>query len=114
MDQVSGGASATLTDEDVREHGVIGPIELRLRGRWARVEDALGDLRHESVLYHWRDDSTGKPAMFIEVPLTQEVPVETLLDYQDAVRRAVESFTERTVYVHFLGVGDVTDDELSA
>jgi hypothetical protein len=114
MEQGSGGGSATLTDDDIRERGVIGPIELKLRARWARVEDALGDVRHESVLYHWRDDSTGKPAMFIEVPLTQDVPVEKLLDYQDAVRRAVEGFTDRTVYVHFVGAGDATDDDLSA
>jgi hypothetical protein len=114
MDQVSGGASATLTDDEVRERGVIGPIELRFRGRWARVEHALGDLRHESVLYSWRDDSTGEPAMFIEVLLAEEVPVEKLLDYQDAVRTAAESFTERTVYVHFLGIGEATGDDLSA
>lgn len=109
MDEARGDASKTLTDEDLREPGLIGPIELRFLGRWGRVEDALVGLPHESVLYRWRDDSTGEPSLFIEVPLAAEVPVEELLDYRDAVRGAVEGATERAVYVHFVGIEDASD-----
>lgn len=109
MDEVRGNPSTTLTDDDLREPGVIGPIELRFRGRWARVEDALEGLPHEAVLYRWRDDSTGEPALFIEVPLAKEVPVEKLLEYRDAVRNAVDA-SERTVYVHYVGLEGAVDE----
>ncbi len=106
MDEVSGDVSTTLTDDDLDELGLVGSIELTLSGQWARVDGALEGLPHEPVLYRWREDSTGELALFIEVPLAGEVPVERLLEYRDAVRDAVRGATERTIYVHFVGVED--------
>lgn len=102
-----------LTDDDLRKPGVIGPIELRFRGRWPRVEDALAGLPHDAVRYRWRDDSTGEPALFIEVPLAKEVSAESLLERRDSVHNAVAGATDRAVYVHFVGAEDV-DDEADA
>jgi hypothetical protein len=110
MTDVHGEASTTLTDDDLGEPGVIGPTEVPLCGRWAPVEDALGDLPHGPVLYRWRDDSTGELALFVEVPLTtRDVPFERLSEYRSSVRDAIAGKTERGAYVHFVGPDNGAD-----
>ena len=93
-----------LSDQIVEDPAIIGPIELRVSGSWDRIERVIAGLPHEAVQYSWRLDSTGKPALFIEIPLTQPASSGTLLRYRDSIREAITALEkDRPVYVHFVG-----------
>jgi hypothetical protein len=97
-----------VTDEVVDEPALIGPIEVRVQGRWDRVEAVLERVPHGAVTYRWRIDSTGEPALFVEVPVTDDLPEEERLRARDSIRETIAELRgDRTVYVHFVGPEDV-------
>jgi hypothetical protein len=101
-------AREILTDDVLREPGLIGPIEMRVVANWERVDRALEGLPHGPITYRWRMDSTGKPALFIEVSVTDPVPSDVLLDYRDRVRSELaEVHPKRSVYMHFVSLDEL-------
>lgn len=99
-----------LSDEVVDEPALIGPIEIRVQGRWNRVEAVLEleSIPHGPVTYRWRIDSTGDPALFVEVPVTNELPEEERFRARDSIHETIAELRgDRAVYVHFVGLEDV-------
>lgn len=91
-----------LTD-DVLNDGtsVIGPIEVRFKGNWHRVEAALDGLEHGPVNYRWVADEEGL-ALYIEVPVPSDTPQDRLSDYRKRVLSAIgELDGNRPVYLHW-------------
>ena len=102
--ETGAGAAAVLDDAVLGDLTKIGPISVRVRARWRRVDDALATLEHDPVLYRWQLDSTGLPALFVEVPLRDALDGDELLRFRDAVNAAInEIHGDASVYVHFVG-----------
>lgn len=97
-----------LSDRVVDEPALIGPIDVRVHGRWDRVEAVLGKLPHGPLTYRWRMDSTGEPALFVGVPVADELTEVERLRARDLIHQAIAELRgDRGVYVHFFGPEDV-------
>lgn len=104
---MSSADTKTLTDDVLRFPDQIGPMEVRVQANWERVDRALQGLLHGPVVYRWRLDSTGEPALFIEVTVPADVDSDQLLVYRDAIHEAVDELDgQHSVYVHFIGPDD--------
>lgn len=105
----------TLADEDVAQAttGVLGPSEVKFRGRWKRVEDALEGLEHDEVRYRWSTDSSGEPAFYIEIPVPSKVPEDTLLERRSRVRDALNDAELEfpPVYIHFVDASTPSNED---
>lgn len=91
-----------LTDDVLNEGAsVVGPIEMRFKGRWQRVEEALDGLEHGPVNYRWVADDEGL-ALYIEVPVPSDTPQHRLREYRARVHSAIEELNgDRPVYLHW-------------